>query len=62
LEKLVTEWSLKHSAEQVEATLQKAGVPANVVEKPSDIYQDPPARTPPLFYSPRTSGDGKTEI
>jgi crotonobetainyl-CoA:carnitine CoA-transferase CaiB-like acyl-CoA transferase len=41
LEKLVTAWTLQHSAEEIEATLQKAGVPANVVEKPSDIYLDP---------------------
>jgi benzylsuccinate CoA-transferase BbsF subunit len=40
LDKLVTAWTLKHTAEEIEATLQKAGIPANVVEKPSDIYLD----------------------
>jgi crotonobetainyl-CoA:carnitine CoA-transferase CaiB-like acyl-CoA transferase len=41
LDKLVTDWTLKHSAEEIEISLQKVGVPANVVEKPSDIYLDP---------------------
>jgi crotonobetainyl-CoA:carnitine CoA-transferase CaiB-like acyl-CoA transferase len=41
LDNLVTQWTLAHTAEEVEATLQKAGVPSNVVEKPSDLYKDP---------------------
>ncbi|MDD5402747.1 MAG: CoA transferase [Dehalococcoidales bacterium] len=41
LDKLVTDWTLTHTAEEVEGTLQKAGIPSNVVEKPSDIYKDP---------------------
>lgn len=41
LDKLITDWTLTHTAEKVEAILQKAGVPCNVVEKASDIYQDP---------------------
>lgn len=41
LEKLVNEWTLRHTAEEVELILQKAEVPANAVEKPSDIYRDP---------------------
>jgi crotonobetainyl-CoA:carnitine CoA-transferase CaiB-like acyl-CoA transferase len=41
LEKLVAAWTLQHTAEEVEQVLQKAGIPANVVEKPSDIYKDP---------------------
>jgi crotonobetainyl-CoA:carnitine CoA-transferase CaiB-like acyl-CoA transferase len=41
LEKVVSEWTLKHSPEEVEQILQKAGIPANVAEKPSDIYRDP---------------------
>ena len=41
LEKLVTDWTLKHTAEEIEKILQKAGIPSNFVEKPSDIYQDP---------------------
>lgn len=40
LDKLVIDWTLTHTAEDVEAILQKAGVPSNIVEKPSDIYQD----------------------
>jgi crotonobetainyl-CoA:carnitine CoA-transferase CaiB-like acyl-CoA transferase len=41
LDKLVAEWTMKHTSEEAEAMLQKAGVPANVVEKSSDIYKDP---------------------
>ena len=41
LDKLITEWTLKHTAPEVESILQKAGVPANIVAKPSDIYDDP---------------------
>ncbi len=41
LEKLVTAWTLTHTPEEVEKILQQAGVPANMVEKPSDIYNDP---------------------
>jgi crotonobetainyl-CoA:carnitine CoA-transferase CaiB-like acyl-CoA transferase len=41
LDKLVKAWTQNHTAEEIEAVLQKAGVPANVVEKPSDIYLDP---------------------
>ena len=40
LEKIVTEWTLNHTAEQVQEILQQFGVPANIVEKPSDIYRD----------------------
>jgi crotonobetainyl-CoA:carnitine CoA-transferase CaiB-like acyl-CoA transferase len=41
LDKLVTAWTLTHTAPDIEAMLQKAGIPSNVVEKPSDIYKDP---------------------
>jgi benzylsuccinate CoA-transferase BbsF subunit len=41
LDKLVTAWTLHHTPEEVEQLLQKAGIPANFVERPSDIYQDP---------------------
>jgi benzylsuccinate CoA-transferase BbsF subunit len=40
LEKLVTVWTLQHTAEEVEQLLQKAGIPSNIVERPSDIYKD----------------------
>jgi crotonobetainyl-CoA:carnitine CoA-transferase CaiB-like acyl-CoA transferase len=41
LDKLITEWTLTHTAEEVETLLQRAGVPSNVVEKASDLYKDP---------------------
>lgn len=41
LEDLVTGWTQQHTAEEVERLLQAAGIPANIVEKPSDIYKDP---------------------
>jgi len=40
LEKLVTAWTIKHTAEEVEAIMQKAGVPAHKVYKPKDVYND----------------------
>ena len=41
LDSLVAEWTAKHTAEQLETSLQAAGVPANTVEKTSELYDDP---------------------
>ncbi|MCP4754144.1 MAG: CoA transferase [Proteobacteria bacterium] len=41
LDKLVGEWTIGNTAEQVETLLQKNGVAANVVENAEDIYKDP---------------------
>jgi benzylsuccinate CoA-transferase BbsF subunit len=41
LDRLVTEWTLGHTAQQAESILQSAGVPCNMVERSSDVYQDP---------------------
>ena len=41
LENLVNTWTSEHTAEEVEQALLRAGIPANIVEKPSDIYKDP---------------------
>jgi len=41
LEELVAAWSRRYTAEEAERLLQQAGIPANIVEKPSDIYLDP---------------------
>jgi benzylsuccinate CoA-transferase BbsF subunit len=41
LDKLVAAWTMNHTPQEVESILQKAGVPSNSVEKPSDIYEDP---------------------
>jgi crotonobetainyl-CoA:carnitine CoA-transferase CaiB-like acyl-CoA transferase len=41
LEKIVNVWTMDHTPEEIEKTLQAAGIPANAVERPSDIYNDP---------------------
>jgi benzylsuccinate CoA-transferase BbsF subunit len=41
LERLVAEWTSNYTAEQVEKTLQSAGIAANMVEKCSDLFEDP---------------------
>jgi benzylsuccinate CoA-transferase BbsF subunit len=41
LDKLVTAWTMQHTPEEIEKTFQQAGIPANAVERPSDIYKDP---------------------
>ncbi len=40
LDKLVGEWTLNNTAEQVESLLQKNGVAAHLVENAEDIYKD----------------------
>lgn len=40
LEKIVNVWTTDHTPEEVEKMLQEAGIPANAVERPSDIYID----------------------
>jgi crotonobetainyl-CoA:carnitine CoA-transferase CaiB-like acyl-CoA transferase len=40
LERLVSEWTVTYTAEQVENILQNNGVAASVVAKPSDVYED----------------------
>jgi benzylsuccinate CoA-transferase BbsF subunit len=44
LEKLISEWTLQHSAEEVMQLLQKSGVPAGVVQNMQDIMEDPQLR------------------
>ncbi|MFC1901841.1 CaiB/BaiF CoA transferase family protein [Chloroflexota bacterium] len=41
LDRLVAEWTINFTAEEIESNLQAAGVPVNVVEKISDLFQDP---------------------
>ena len=41
LEKLIGDWTSRHSVQEVEAMLQAAGVSAQMVEKISDLYEDP---------------------
>lgn len=41
LERLVEEWTILHTAEQVEEMMQRVGVAANVVENCQDLFEDP---------------------
>jgi len=41
LDILVAKWTSSHIAEELETSLQAAGIPANMVEKSSDLYSDP---------------------
>ena len=41
LEKLIETWTVNYTAEQVEALMQNAGVPAGVVESTKDLLSDP---------------------
>ena len=40
LDKMVSDWTANQTREQVESTLQKAGIQASIVEKPEDVYKD----------------------
>jgi crotonobetainyl-CoA:carnitine CoA-transferase CaiB-like acyl-CoA transferase len=41
LDKLISDWTIRHTREQVEEILQNAGVAASIVAKPVDVYSDP---------------------
>lgn len=41
LVQLISEWTRNHTAEEVEAMMQKAGVPASVAESNRDLFEDP---------------------
>lgn len=41
LDSLIAEWTSNHTAEQVETIMQAVGVCASVVEKSSDLFEDP---------------------
>jgi benzylsuccinate CoA-transferase BbsF subunit len=40
LEEIVTAWTKKHTHQEVEDILQKAGVAVHIVSRPSDVYKD----------------------
>lgn len=40
LDNLIAQWTSQHDAKQVEVSLQASGVPANAVEKTSDLFRD----------------------
>jgi benzylsuccinate CoA-transferase BbsF subunit len=50
INKLISEWTLQFSAEEVMARLQAAGVPAGVVKNAADIYADPQLKERNLFW------------
>jgi crotonobetainyl-CoA:carnitine CoA-transferase CaiB-like acyl-CoA transferase len=41
LDRLIEEWTIKFTAEQVAAMMQRAGVSAGVVENVEDLFQNP---------------------
>lgn len=41
MERLIEAWTISHTPEDVEALMQGAGVPANVVESTEDLFSDP---------------------
>jgi benzylsuccinate CoA-transferase BbsF subunit len=41
LEKIIEDWTQRKKAEDIESLLQKAGVPANKVARPADVFADP---------------------
>jgi benzylsuccinate CoA-transferase BbsF subunit len=47
---LVGTWTVKHTPEEAMKLLQKAGVPAGVVESPSDLWEDPQLRHRDCFW------------
>jgi benzylsuccinate CoA-transferase BbsF subunit len=50
LDKIVSGWTVTHSAEEIMDQLQAAGVPAGVVKNASDIYSDPQLNERGLFW------------
>ena len=50
LDGLVEDWTKEHTPEEVMAVLQKAGVPAGIVENPADVFSDPQLRHRGLFW------------
>lgn len=44
LDEMVAGWTSGHTADEIENSMQSAGVPANVVEKSSDLFEDPQLR------------------
>jgi benzylsuccinate CoA-transferase BbsF subunit len=59
LDKLVTAWTMTHAPEEVEAIMQKGGVPSNMVERASDIYLDSQLESRKYFTPLEHSAMGK---
>ncbi|MFC2008077.1 CaiB/BaiF CoA transferase family protein [Chloroflexota bacterium] len=60
LDRLVEDWTTKHTAEEVMALLQREGVAAGVVQDASDLANDPQLRTPGFFIDLDHPELGKT--
>jgi crotonobetainyl-CoA:carnitine CoA-transferase CaiB-like acyl-CoA transferase len=50
LDRLVEEWTVNHTAEEVMKLMQEAGVAAGVAQKAEDIYNDPQLRQRNIFW------------
>jgi benzylsuccinate CoA-transferase BbsF subunit len=50
LDALIEGWTKEYTPEEVMTALQKAGVPAGVVENPADVFSDPQLRHRRLFW------------
>jgi crotonobetainyl-CoA:carnitine CoA-transferase CaiB-like acyl-CoA transferase len=59
LDKIVAAWTVKYSPQEAEAILQKAGVPAHVVSRPSDIYNDQQLASRKYFTTLEQAAMGK---
>jgi benzylsuccinate CoA-transferase BbsF subunit len=50
LDKLIAEWTINYSAQQMMERMQAAGIAAGVVQKGEDLYQDPQLREMNFFW------------
>ena len=50
LDKLIGEWTINHTSQEVMQLMQAFGVAAGMVKKGEDIYQDPQLREANLFW------------
>ncbi len=62
LDKIIAEWTLAHSAEQVMEKLQAVGVPAGVVQSAADLLKDPQLRDRNYFERFAESPIGPFEL
>jgi crotonobetainyl-CoA:carnitine CoA-transferase CaiB-like acyl-CoA transferase len=50
LDRLIEEWTVNHTAEEVMKLMQEAGVPAGVAQTAEDVYNDPQLRQRNIFW------------
>jgi benzylsuccinate CoA-transferase BbsF subunit len=50
LDKYVSEWTINHSAEDVETRMQKTGVPCHIVSNIKDVFDDPQLKHRGFFH------------